>query len=199
MTEKKKAQPLGFTIVPPRLEAINFLFHIDRMASGRRAQTIHSTSRKCHKFKKLQADLVEWRKTPTSHVKDMKAAYKEWSIPGIREIKDQPGRFMFARAILTEPEPTRIRTLPSIIVGSKVTVGVGSKVTVGTPNSADTDTTTPARAPPTRPARTPARTPAVNHPFFSLDPKSATSPSANSTDDATASPTTLQWIGNGCQ
>jgi hypothetical protein len=60
----------------------------------------------------------------------MKAAYKEWSVPGIQEIRDQPGQFMFARAILTEPEPTRIRTSPSITVGSKVTVRVGSKVTV---------------------------------------------------------------------
>jgi hypothetical protein len=47
MTEvPPKVKPTGFTIVPPRLEAVNFLFHIDRMASGKRAQSIHATSRK---------------------------------------------------------------------------------------------------------------------------------------------------------
>jgi hypothetical protein len=36
MTDATPAKPMGFTIVPPRLEAINLLFHIDRMAIGAR-------------------------------------------------------------------------------------------------------------------------------------------------------------------
>ncbi len=58
------AKPLGFTLVPTHLVAINLLAHIERMANGTRAQTIHSTSRKRHKFTQLQEDIIEWRKDP---------------------------------------------------------------------------------------------------------------------------------------
>jgi hypothetical protein len=166
MSEVPKVKPTGFTIVSPRLEAVNLLQHIDKMVHSKRAQTIHATSRKRHKFKKLQEDLIEWRKTPTSHVKDMKAAHKEWRVPGIRELNDNSGRYMFSRAITTAAgfTQTQIQTQRDTTRGT----------TVGTTVTAIPATSDTARAPP---AQTPTilnqasdttRKP-VSNSFFTLD------------------------------
>lgn len=114
MTASAPVKPLGFTIVPPHLVAINLFTHIERMANGKRSQTIHATSRKRHKFKKLQEDIIEWRKNPPMHLQDLKAAHTEWHPAGIREITDKPGQYMFSRAILSPKQP------PQLVVPEKM-------------------------------------------------------------------------------
>jgi hypothetical protein len=116
------AKPLGFSTVPPHLVAINLLTHIERMANGKRSQTIHATSRKRHKFKQLQEDIIEWRKNPTIYLKELKAAYVEWHPAGIREITDKPGQYMFSRAILTPKEPPRIVVPKKMLVQKQILV-----------------------------------------------------------------------------
>ena len=108
MTESPAKPPMKFTIVPPHLVAVNMLHHIERMANGQRAKTIHATSRRRHKFKQLQDDILEWRKSPQMHLQDLKAAYTEWRPAGIREITGKPGQFMFSRAIITPATPPKL-------------------------------------------------------------------------------------------
>jgi hypothetical protein len=69
--------PMCFSIVPPHLVAINILTKIERMANGPQAQQIHATSRKRHKFKALQEDIIEWRKNPMMYIKELTATSKE--------------------------------------------------------------------------------------------------------------------------
>jgi hypothetical protein len=134
------------------LEAINLLFHIDQMASSKQGKTIQAKSWKCHKFKKLQGDLVKWHKTPTNHIKDMKVAHKEWRVPGIREMTDQLGCCMFARAILNpNPMPTRNQTPPCLSC-----VNVGQPLTIRTPETSSSNDAKPAM-------------PTKQNPFFSLE------------------------------
>jgi hypothetical protein len=61
------ATPSGFNAVPPHLEAINFLQHLEKFTTNRRARHTHQTSKSRHKFKQLIDDLDEWKKTPTAH------------------------------------------------------------------------------------------------------------------------------------
>jgi hypothetical protein len=160
MTDSTAAKPpLGFTIVPPHLVAINLLTHIERMAKGKRSQTIHATSRKRHKFKQLQIDIIEWRKNPMMHIKELKAAYTEWRPAGIREITETPGQFMFSRAIVIPKEPPQLVVPKKMLVQKQLiptqtrirkpaNLTVGTTLTAKTDHSDDT-TPTPTRANPT--------------------------------------------------
>ena len=156
------APPKGFTLVPPHLVAVNLLFHIAGMANGNRAQSIHATSRRRHKFKKLQANLKEWQKTPSLYIRDMQAKHKEWRVPGIWEQIGHPGCYMFSRAILTptDPGPTHVqhRRSPS----ATVDIPVG---TLQTANLAHTKKVlAQMNASPMAPPRT-------SNPFFSMEEK----------------------------
>jgi hypothetical protein len=169
MSDVPKVKPTGFTIVSPHLEAINFLQHIDKMVHSKRAQTIHATSRKRHKFKKLQEDLIEWRKTPTSHVKDMKAAHKEWRVPGIRELNDNSGRYMFSRAITTSAVLTQTQIQTTRDTTGGTTVGTTVTATPAKSDTARAHTIPPAQAPTIlNPVSDTTRKP-VRNLFFTLD------------------------------
>jgi hypothetical protein len=141
------------------------------MANGKRAQTIHATSRKRHMFKKLQEDIPEWRKNPMMYIKELKAAHKEWRPPGIREITDKPGQYLFSRAIITPAEPPKIVVPKKMLTQKQLFIPQNkirrpANLTVGTTLTAETveqgDTTQhPARAAP------PAHPPELE--FYSLE------------------------------
>jgi hypothetical protein len=174
MTEKNTKPaarpPMGFSIVPPHLVAINMLTHIERMANGQRSKTIHATSRKRHKFKKLTEDILEWRKNPARYLQEITAASTEWRPAGIREITDKPGHYMFSRAILTPLAPPQLVVPAKMLVQKRLDIPsqprqprirTQPKLTVGTQITAPSETTNPpARAPPARPS---------TNAFFTLD------------------------------
>jgi hypothetical protein len=104
MTTPTATTPRGFNEVPPHLEAKNFLQHIVKYAASKRARNTHATSKSRYKFRKLCQNVKTWQADPDAHLIDMKTAWNEWNIDGIKEIRDQPGKYLFMRAILTDDE-----------------------------------------------------------------------------------------------
>jgi hypothetical protein len=101
---KSNTAPRGFNEVPPHLEASNFLQHIVKYAASGRACNTHAQSKSRYKFRKLCENVKTWQENPDASLTAMKAAWTEWNIGGIKEIKDRPGQYLFMRAILTDSE-----------------------------------------------------------------------------------------------
>jgi hypothetical protein len=167
MAKSTDATPSGFNQVPPHLEARNFLQHIDKFTNNRRAQNTHAKSKSRHKFRKLCHNVKTWKSNPDAYLKNMKTAWYDWNIAGIKEISDQPGTYLFMRAILTDSEDSESET-SAVMIPSQVShqsspkmttitdeLTVGNQITVGKPLTDKSDLSEP-------------EVPAKQNPFFSL-------------------------------
>jgi hypothetical protein len=96
--------PSGFNEVPPHLQARNFLQHIEKFTTSKRAKNTHATSKSRYKFRKLCQNVKEWKINPEANLKSMRTAWYEWNISGIKELSDRPGTYLFMRAIMTDEE-----------------------------------------------------------------------------------------------
>ena len=101
MPKSTNSTPSGFNEVPIHLQALNFLQHIEKFTLSKRARNTHAASKSRYKFRKLCQNVNAWKANPDKHLKDMKTAWSEWNIAGIRELREKPGTFLFMRAILT--------------------------------------------------------------------------------------------------
>jgi hypothetical protein len=153
MTKSTAATPSGYNAVPPDLEAINVLQHLERFTNKqkRRVKQMHSNSFKNkHKFKKLSDDAIVWKKRPNAaHSEEMKKAWYYWQCPGIKELPDTPSQYLFTRAILpgeeteedtlkedppTESSPNGMLTAQLIAHPIKSTKSVPGRILKGTPD-----------------------------------------------------------------
>jgi hypothetical protein len=121
MTKSTAATPSGYNVVPPDLEAINFLQHLERFTNNRRVKQMHGNSFKNkHKFKKLSEDVIIWTKRPNAHLKkEMKKAYYYWQCPGIKELPDTPGQYLFMSANLPVEETEEDTSKEDLSTGAR--------------------------------------------------------------------------------
>lgn len=98
-------------------------------------------------------------------LKEMKTAWYEWNVGGIKELRDKPGTYVFMRAILTDTESEE----SSESQDSRVSHQLPTVLNVGTPI---TDVGIPVTAKTVDTKLTTVLTP---NPFYSLDPSSNTS------------------------
>jgi hypothetical protein len=110
-----------------------------------------------------------WTDNPEKHLKAMKTAWYEWNVAGIKERSDQPGTYLFMRAILTdseESEESEASQKASPMIPSQVSHHSSKKMSKSTDSI--TDDTTPADGI-TDGTQLTNETVAAKNPFFTLD------------------------------
>jgi hypothetical protein len=74
----------------------------------------------------------EWKRNPPTHLKAMKTAWYEWNFTGIKELHDQPGKYLFMRAILQltdDEESSESQKPPAVTDGTSNGIKITDQLT----------------------------------------------------------------------